>query len=100
MSKVTQNSIIDSLPHHETESNAKWADKGNMAGHNHGHLCGHEHHQHSNTGNDLGALYSLYTKIDINKVECLNEEKQESGKCVFKAWDKRFETHEVPVVSF
>ena len=67
----------------------------NMAGHNHGHSCGHEHHQHSSGGSDLGALYSLYTKIDIDKVECLNEEREESGKCVFKPWDKRLETHEV-----
>lgn len=66
-----------------------------MAGHNHGQSCGHEHHQHGNNGSDLGALYSLYTKIDTDKVECLNEEKEESGKCVFKAWDKRFESHKV-----
>jgi len=65
-----------------------------MAGHNHGHSCGHEHHQHSSGSSDLGALYSLYTKIDIDKVECLNEEREESGKCVFKPWDKRLETHE------
>ena len=64
-----------------------------MAQHNHGQSCGHEHHRSDSS--DLGSLYSLYTKIDINKVECLNEEKEESGKCVFKPWDRRLETHEV-----
>ncbi|XP_065062037.1 PITH domain-containing protein CG6153-like [Rhopilema esculentum] len=57
-----------------------------------GHSCGHEHHEHDHSGPDLGALYSLYTKIDIQKVECLNEETDGSGKFVFKAWDKRMET--------
>ena len=66
-----------------------------MAGHHHGHGCGHEHHHSSSNAADLGSLYSLYTKIDIDKVECLNEEKEESGKCVFKAWDKRLDTDEV-----
>ena len=61
-----------------------------------GHSCGHEHHEHDHSGPDLGALYSLYTKIDIEKVECLNEETDGSGKCVFKAWDKRMETDKVP----
>eukprot|EP00112_Aurelia_sp_Birch-Aquarium-sp1_P019191 Seg470.4 transcript_id=Seg470.4/GoldUCD/mRNA.D3Y31 product="PITH domain-containing protein GA19395" protein_id=Seg470.4/GoldUCD/D3Y31 len=58
-----------------------------MAGH-----CGHEHHEHDHSSVDLGDLYSLYTKIDLEKVECLNEEVEESGKYVFRAWDKRLET--------
>ena len=60
--------------------------------------CGHEHHEHNHSPVELGDLYSLYTKIDIDKVECLNEEVEESGKYVFRAWDKRLETDKVCLI--
>eukprot|EP00794_Sanderia_malayensis_P004622 gene4622-5229_t len=53
--------------------------------------CGHQHHEHDHPKADLGALYSLYTKIDTERVECLNEELEGSGKTVFKPWDRRME---------
>ena len=32
---------------------------------------------------------SLYQKIDMERLECLNESEEGSGKTVFKAWDDR-----------
>ncbi|XP_040071444.1 PITH domain-containing protein CG6153 [Ixodes scapularis] len=56
----------------------------------HGHdSCGHGH-QHSQ-GPDLGIQYSLYSKIDLDNVQCLNEEVEGSGKLVFKPWELRLE---------
>jgi hypothetical protein len=37
----------------------------------------------------MGVAYSLYTKIDLERVECLNEQLDGSGRTVFKAWDER-----------
>ena len=66
--------------------------------------CGHEHHEHDHDSPELGTLYSLYTKIDTEKVECLNEEVDGSGKYVFKPWDKRLDTDKVttckPILCF
>ena len=61
--------------------------------------CGHEHHDHEKESSDLGALYSLYTKIDLERVDCLNEEVEGSGKVVFKPWDKRLDTSKVRLSS-
>lgn len=60
----------------------------------HGHdSCGHGH-QHSQ-GPDLGIQYSLYSKIDLDNVQCLNEEVEGSGKLVFKPWELRLELDKV-----
>ena len=67
----------------------KLSSKIKMAG-----KCGHDH-RHETKPDELGNLYTLYTKIDLGKVQCLNECKEASGKVVFKAWDKRLETAEV-----
>ena len=32
---------------------------------------------------------SLYKKIDTEKLQCLNETEEGSGKSVFKPWDER-----------
>jgi len=54
-------------------------------------------HQHSsncgcsgetNTEN-LASLYNLYSKINKEAVECLNESVEDSGKEVFRPWDQR-----------
>ncbi|KAK4319625.1 hypothetical protein Pmani_009455 [Petrolisthes manimaculis] len=55
-------------------------------GHSHDH-CGGEGHEH--TPPELGVAYSLYTRIDVNNVECLNESVEGAGKTVFKAWEDR-----------
>ncbi|XP_070555501.1 PITH domain-containing protein 1-like [Ptychodera flava] len=65
-----------------------------MAGHG-----GHHHHGRGGCGEDhdhdddpeRGIQYSLYLKIDLNNVECLNEERDGSGKDVFKPWESRLD---------
>ena len=64
-----------------------------MSGHGHSHggcSGGHDHDPP-----DRGAEFSLYTKIDTERVECLNEVIDGSGKLVFKAWDERLDTDKV-----
>lgn len=64
-------------------------------GHGHDH-SGHgscEGHDHGPA--DLGVAYSLYTKIDTEHVECLNEALEGSGKTVFKPWEERLSTDKV-----
>lgn len=50
------------------------------------HHCDHECDGHNslNNGENLGVLYSLFAKIDLDKVECLNENAEGSGKYVLK----------------
>lgn len=53
----------------------------------------HDHDGCCNHGDSLaethGSAYSLYQKIDINNVECLNEHIDGSGMKVFKPWTER-----------
>ncbi|XP_015607757.1 PITH domain-containing protein GA19395 [Cephus cinctus] len=46
--------------------------------------CGNTHNE-----GELGVQYNLYTKIDMNNVECLNEYEEGSGVTVFKPWEDR-----------
>nr|CAD7406707.1 unnamed protein product [Timema poppensis] len=65
-----------------------------MSGHQHGRGCeGDENHDDSP---EMGVEYSLYSKIDLENMECLNEKIENSGKDVFKAWEDRlnFEKYE------
>lgn len=59
----------------------------------------HDHH-HSEEGcahessdsdylKELGIQYSLYTKIDMENLDCLNEATEGSGKNVFKPYEER-----------
>lgn len=50
--------------------------------------CQEDAHEHESS--ELGVRYSLYTQIDINNVQCLNEVEDDSGKSVFKPWEDRF----------
>lgn len=62
-------------------------------GHDHGHgSCG-SGHDHGPA--DLGVAYSLYTRIDTDHVECLNEAVDGSGKTVFKPWEERLSREKV-----
>jgi len=36
-----------------------------------------------------GLNYSLYQKVDLAKLECLNEAEEGSGKSVLKPWEDR-----------
>lgn len=58
-------------------------------GHHH-----HDHHDHDHVHDDpseRGSQYSLYQKIDMLRLQCLNEAEEESGKNVFKSWDERLD---------
>ena len=66
--------------------------------HNHGHShgsggCGghggHGHGQAGLNGEEFGIQYSLYQRIDLLNVSCLNEEVENSGRDVFKPWEER-----------
>ncbi|KAJ9582831.1 hypothetical protein L9F63_022827 [Diploptera punctata] len=58
-----------------------------MSGHKHG--CDGDHN-HDETP-EMGLQYSLYSKIDIGNLECLNEKVEGSGKSVFKPWEDRLD---------
>lgn len=53
----------------------------------HGKCCGDSSHEHDDP--EKGVQYSLYTKINLNDLECLNETVEGSGKTVFKPWEDR-----------
>lgn len=66
-----------------------------MAHHHHHHGDGGDpcggHGGASSQGPETGLQYSLYSKIDLDNVQCLNEIKEGSGKLVFKPWEKRLD---------
>ena len=65
--------------------------------------CGHGHsHDHGGptSGRPLnegasGVEYSLYSKIVMDDVECLNEAEENSGRTVFKSWENRLDKEKV-----
>lgn len=66
-----------------------------MPGHGHSH-GGCEDHDHDHvTEADRAAAYSLYLKIDTERVQCLNEAEEGSAKHVFKPWDQRMDKEKV-----
>ncbi|XP_002123422.2 PITH domain-containing protein 1 [Ciona intestinalis] len=61
-------------------------------------MCDHEDHDHGAHGHDhshdhedKSAHFSLYLKINLTQLECLNESEEGAGKKVFKAWDERLD---------
>merc|ERR1712080_52676 len=55
--------------------------------------CGHGHGEHDHTKiSELGSIYTLYQKIDMENIECLNETVENSACTVFKSWDERCDT--------
>lgn len=63
-----------------------------MPGHGHGHSHGgcEADHDHAPDA-DRGTVYSLYLKIDTERVQCLNEAEEGSARYVFKPWDQRLD---------
>lgn len=61
-----------------------------MSDHNHSHSgsCCHGSEDVEDASN-LGVLYSLYSKIDLQNLTTLNESVENSGKKVFRSWDDR-----------
>lgn len=67
-----------------------------MSGHNCGGHCDHDGHGHGHDHSseaELGLQYSLYQKIDLEHVVCLNESVDGSGKTVFKPWNERLDRY-------
>ncbi|XP_026144406.1 PITH domain-containing protein 1 isoform X2 [Carassius auratus] len=62
-----------------------------MSGHGHGHGGGHSHGccECDHEPAERGVEYELYKRIDIEKLQCLNESRDGDGKLVFKPWDQR-----------
>ncbi|KAJ1925122.1 hypothetical protein IWQ60_004763 [Tieghemiomyces parasiticus] len=55
--------------------------------HHHGHGHGHDHdHDHDI---EPALKDSLYGKIDLDRVRCLNEHSAGAARGIFKPWDKR-----------
>ncbi|KAK6474350.1 PITH domain-containing protein 1-like [Huso huso] len=61
-------------------------------GHGHGHSCGCEG-QHDPA--ERGLEFGLYQKIDLEKLQCLNESREGAGKLVFKPWEERRDREKV-----
>lgn len=59
-------------------------------GHGHGGCCSGEHDADV-PDSERGNLFSLYQKIDIEKVQCLNEATDGSCRHVFKPWDQKLD---------
>lgn len=57
------------------------------------HSCEGDHN-HDETP-EMGLQYSLYSKIDMDNLECLNEVSEGSGKTVFKPWEERLNLDKV-----
>lgn len=65
-------------------------------GHGHSHSCGCEGgHEPA----ERGFEYGLYSRIDLDKLQCLNESRDGDGKLVFKPWDQRKERDKVSMYS-
>jgi len=63
-------------------------DHGHDHGHGHGG-CGHG--AAGKAGEEMGLAYSLYQRIDMDKLNCLNETEEDSAKKIFKPWENRLE---------
>ncbi|XP_070996218.1 PITH domain-containing protein 1-like [Oncorhynchus clarkii lewisi] len=50
-----------------------------------GHCCCEDEHEPA----ERGMEYTLYQRIDFEKLQCLNEAREGDGKLVFKPWDQR-----------
>lgn len=61
--------------------------------HGHSHSEGGCEHEavDVDTALETGIQYSLYEKIDMENLECLNEETEGSGKTVFKSFENRLD---------
>lgn len=62
-----------------------------MADHHHDHSdgCGHGDDQSGLDGTERGLEYSLYRKVDLDRVECLNESREGDGRTALRAWEDR-----------
>ncbi|XP_068121490.1 PITH domain-containing protein 1 [Hyperolius riggenbachi] len=56
-------------------------------GHSHGGGCSCSAER--SDAPERGVEYGLYQKIDLEKLQCLNENREGSGRTVFRAWEER-----------
>jgi len=74
-------------------------DKNKMSKHGHGGgSCGHSHSHDDISDAERGNQFSLYLKIDLERLQCLNESVDGSGKNVFKPWDKKLDVEKVNIL--
>lgn len=67
--------------------------------HDHGHNgCSHEATDVDNAL-EMGIQYSLFSKIDMENMECLNETTDGSGKLVFKPYEERLNFEKVSPIN-
>lgn len=60
-----------------------------MGDHHHHHDgCAHESND-SDYLKEIGIQYGLYTKIDLENLECLNEAEDGSARFIFKPYEQR-----------
>ena len=64
-------------------------------GHGHHGPCSCEHDHDDDDSLERGALFSLYLKIDSERVRCLNEARDGSAKTIFKPWHERLDKEKV-----
>ena len=65
--------------------------------------CGDESHSHDHDGSphshspppDSIPGDSLYSKVDLDRVRCLNERVDGMAKTIIKPWDQRLDTEKV-----
>ncbi|KAG1654558.1 PITH domain-containing protein 1 [Nymphon striatum] len=55
--------------------------------HHHHGSCEHDH----DDSPEIGIHYTLYTKINLDAVQCFNECVEGSGKDVFKSWENKLD---------
>ncbi|KAJ2849125.1 hypothetical protein IWW36_002865 [Coemansia brasiliensis] len=60
--------------------------------HCHGEATAHDHDHSHDAEPDTGLQDSLFGKVDIDKVWCLNESAAGSIKTIFKPWHERLDT--------
>lgn len=67
--------------------------------HNHQHVegCAHESTD-SDYLKEIGIQYSLFKKIDVDNLECLNETVDGSAKFIFKPYEERLNFDKVSVL--
>lgn len=62
--------------------------------HGHDHDCAGESSE-SDYLKEIGIQYSLFKKIDMENLECLNESEEGSGKTIFKPYEERLNFEKV-----
>ena len=63
------------------------------------HNCTHSTCDHEPAGDD-GSEWNLNSRIDLQNLQCLNEEVDGSCKKVFRSWDERLSREHVIIFVF